>query len=247
MKILMTSGGTREPIDGVRFLTNFSSGQTGAFLTDFFRAKDHHVTLLHGKGSQLPQSSGDETEFLGYQELDTLLTQKLSNERYDVVIHLAAVSDYSVESVEANGKSFAPDLNLKLSSDPEDLKINLKRNPKIINKLKQIAKDSSFVLIGFKLTNTRVPTERLNAIQKLAANPDIDFIVHNDLSQIDKDGKHIASIYKNLSSPIHSQKSHAPAINTRGELTGPQLHFAAQAHTKKELAESLERLILEVL
>ncbi len=249
MNFLITSGGTREPIDGVRFITNFSSGNTGAFLTDYFRNHGHHVTLLHGKESKLPASQGEAFEFQTFNDLEQLLRKKLSEFQYDVVIHLAAISDYSVNSVEVNGTTFTPDLNQKISSETETITLHLKRNSKLINQLKELSHQSRFILIGFKLTNTKSAPERLSAIQKMALNQDIDFIVHNDLSQVEKDGKHIANIYKNLLSPLHSKKSNAHDSNSksRGENLGPSLHFAAQAQTKIELAKALDRLLKESL
>ena len=54
MKILITSGATREPIDQVRFITNMSTGKTGASLAESFAKKGHDVTYLHGQGSHTP-------------------------------------------------------------------------------------------------------------------------------------------------------------------------------------------------
>src|SRR5690606_26978942 len=155
----------------------------------------------------------------------------LATNKYDVVIHLAAISDYSVDYVEANGVRVAPDQTQKISSESETLVLHLKRNTKLIHRLRDLARDKNFVLIGFKLTNTKSAPERLQAVQKIALNKDIDFIVHNDLSQVEKDGKHIANIYKNLLSPLHDNKSQAKDLNSqvRGENLGPNLHFAAQA------------------
>ena len=46
MKILLTSGATVEYIDGVRFITNFSTGGTGSILADEFARAGHKVTAL---------------------------------------------------------------------------------------------------------------------------------------------------------------------------------------------------------
>src|SRR5690606_35712137 len=124
--LLITSGGTREPIDGVRFITNFSSGNTGAFLTDFFRRQGHRVTLLRGQGSQKPETEGLSFEFQSFQDLEKLLQENLATNKYDVVIHLAAISDYSVDYVEANGVRVAPDQTQKISSESETLVLHLK-------------------------------------------------------------------------------------------------------------------------
>ena len=48
MKVLVTSGATREPIDSVRFISNLSSGKTGAAICDALAARGFEVTQLHG-------------------------------------------------------------------------------------------------------------------------------------------------------------------------------------------------------
>ncbi|HEY0945944.1 MAG TPA: phosphopantothenoylcysteine decarboxylase, partial [Opitutaceae bacterium] len=48
MNILLTAGATREPIDDVRFLSNVSTGATGAALAESLAAAGHAVTLLRG-------------------------------------------------------------------------------------------------------------------------------------------------------------------------------------------------------
>lgn len=56
-RVLITSGATRESIDGIRFLSNVSTGQTGATIADSLTAKGWNVTYLHGQGARLPSSS----------------------------------------------------------------------------------------------------------------------------------------------------------------------------------------------
>lgn len=56
-RVLMTSGATRESIDGIRFLSNVSTGQTGAALADSLSARGWQVTYLHGVGAQMPSSA----------------------------------------------------------------------------------------------------------------------------------------------------------------------------------------------
>ena len=51
MKILVTAGATREPLDAVRYLSNVSTGATGAALAAALAARGHTVTLLRGTGA----------------------------------------------------------------------------------------------------------------------------------------------------------------------------------------------------
>ena len=57
MHALVTSGGTREPVDDVRVLTNRSTGRLGAVLVDALTERGHQVTLLHAVGSAMPRRS----------------------------------------------------------------------------------------------------------------------------------------------------------------------------------------------
>src|SRR5690242_2028312 len=101
-RILLTSGATREPIDGVRFITNFSTGQTGAELADAFQAAGYPVLLLAGEGAVAPEKA-EFRRYSSFQDLDAKLREVLGAQSFDAIIHLAAVSDYSVASVEADG------------------------------------------------------------------------------------------------------------------------------------------------
>jgi len=52
VRVLVTAGGTREPIDDVRVLANTSTGRLGARLADALAAAGHDTLLLHGPGMQ---------------------------------------------------------------------------------------------------------------------------------------------------------------------------------------------------
>ena len=56
-KVLVTSGATREPIDSVRFISNLSSGRTGALICDALVARGIEVTHVHGVDSGRPRAS----------------------------------------------------------------------------------------------------------------------------------------------------------------------------------------------
>jgi len=59
---IVTSGGTREPIDDVRYIGNSSTGRLGASIAQAAASRGHRVSLIHGTGSFLPSSlAGIET------------------------------------------------------------------------------------------------------------------------------------------------------------------------------------------
>src|SRR5690606_29324269 len=84
--ILITSGGTREPVDGVRSITNFSSGQTGAVLADHLVAEGFKVTFLFAKGSKTPEALVNKIEFETYAELSNQLKTLLSTNSFHAVL-----------------------------------------------------------------------------------------------------------------------------------------------------------------
>lgn len=181
MKILITGGGTREPIDGVRFITNFSTGSTAARIIDEFVSRGADVTALMGTGSVRPAERCDLHEFGSFADLDEKIRKILSQDSFDGVIHLAAVGDYSIASLEAGGKPIPT--SGKIDSTRE-LTLHLKPNHKIIERITNYSRNKNVLLIGFKLTNAPDVAERGRAVRKLAGSPGIRFIVHNDLTEL---------------------------------------------------------------
>lgn len=192
MRILVTAGATREPIDSIRYISNFSSGRTGAMLTQYLADKGHEVTHLSGVGSAEPNVSNkmdkmSSRTFESYSSLESLLISELSLRSYDLIIHAAAVGDFSLTK---------PFLG-KLESN-QSLQLDLKPNPKLILKLRSMipAQFPQPVIVGFKLTCTQDPQERQEAILKLSMTPDVDFVVHNDYSEIQDRDHHPFYIYQ---------------------------------------------------
>jgi phosphopantothenoylcysteine decarboxylase/phosphopantothenate--cysteine ligase len=186
LKILITAGATREPIDEVRFISNVSSGNTAATLADFFLSEGHHVTYVAGQGTATPKQNSDVKRFTDFQSLFNLLKNELTQNKYDLVVHASAVSDYSVSQITSRGKS----LNRvsKLNSDIPDLSLKLKRNDKIITEMKKWSPKTC--LVAFKLTSGATEKEIKEAVKKLATDSRPDLVVHNDLSQMkDKDSR----------------------------------------------------------
>jgi phosphopantothenoylcysteine decarboxylase/phosphopantothenate--cysteine ligase len=189
MRILVTAGATREPIDSIRYISNFSTGRTGAMLSQYLAERGHEVTHLAGKGSYEPNLTTNITlrSFETFSSLESLLFSELNVKRYDLIIHAAAVGDFSL----------AQPFTGKLESN-QDLQLDLKPNPKLILKIRSMipANYPQPVLVGFKLTSTQVPQERQDAILKLSMTAEVDFVVHNDFSEIQDRDHHPFYIYQ---------------------------------------------------
>jgi phosphopantothenoylcysteine synthetase/decarboxylase len=195
MKVLLTFGGTREHIDAARFITNMSTGRTGRIIAERFSARGCDTLCLCARSAERP-AGGAVTikEFTGFNDLDLELKRLLKAGKFDAVVHLAAVSDYSPAFIEAGGKKIKPGGAAKLDSKAPVIKLVLKRNFKIIDRIKKYAgggKRSAPLLIGFKLTSGTAAPLVLKKVRALAS---ADLVVHNDLTEMK--GKHVFHIYR---------------------------------------------------
>lgn len=180
-KVLITAGATREPIDGVRFVTNVSTGTTGAQIADLLSQHGWDVSYLAGEGAKTPALPAKIARFSDFQSLDQSLKANLSQRDFDMVIHAAAVSDYSVASV--NGE--LPRKDSKLSSQGK-LAVDFKENFKILPRLREYSKNKKIFVVGFKLTVSETEEARLK-IATAMLGPQVDAVVANDWSELTKD------------------------------------------------------------
>jgi len=180
-KVLITSGGTQEPIDDVRVISNKSTGKTASLIADHFINSGFEVTYLCAENAARPLLDCAVEKFVTYQDLDQQLT-KLLTEKYDLVIHAAAVSDYSVAQASTG----------KIDSSAETLEIKLTKNPKLIDKIKKLSPRSK--LVGFKLTSQIGPDEIQKKVNSLFEKAHCDYVVHNDWNQVHTPG-HVFNLY----------------------------------------------------
>jgi phosphopantothenoylcysteine synthetase/decarboxylase len=185
LKLLLTSGASREPIDAVRFLSNVSTGRTGAALADSLMERGHSVTLLRGAGSSSPKKVTDCDTFSTAADLEQRLRRRLAEEDYDAVIMSAAVADYRPDTTFAG----------KIRSDAEELTLHLVRNVKILPLIKSFARNQP-VVIGFKLTVGACDEARLKAVAAQFETGGVDAVVHNDLEEIRKSPEHPFRFYR---------------------------------------------------
>lgn len=185
VKVLVTAGGTQEPIDTVRVISNLSSGRTGVAIAEYLTQMGFDVTLLQAHGSAKSEHTTHRDHFTSFASLDEKIKHYLSQENFTHVIHAAAVSDYSVDSLEVNGQHYRPLDVKKMSSDASTMSIHLKRNHKIVDRLKDYSRNKALQVIAFKLTSHATAEERQVAVEKLFRHSHADYVVHNDLTDID--------------------------------------------------------------
>ena len=212
-RVLVTAGGTTEPIDGIRVLTNTSTGATGAGIAAHLRRAGHEVVFLHGRAAVRPTVPGLEEEFGSFAELDAALGRWLGGTAFDAVIHAAAVSDFGVEAIEVDGRRLEPE-ETKLDSNSSPV-LRLKPYPKLLDGLRSRSANPRLVVVAFKLTRGAAAEETRRAVGELFQRAQPDFVVHNDLAARAAGGPFPADIIQ----PDGTIAAHCP---DRGDL-GPTL------------------------
>jgi phosphopantothenoylcysteine synthetase/decarboxylase len=158
VKILVTSGATREPLDAVRFLSNVSTGATGAALADALVARGHPVALLRGINAVAARRARDAGEFGSTADLLGQLRAQVGTGQFGAVIHCAAVADYTPARI-ARGK---------ISSAAPSLTVRLVPTPKILPQIKSFAAATRPpVVVAFKLTSDATAAGRATAVARL--------------------------------------------------------------------------------
>lgn len=181
LKILITGGGTSEPIDDVRVITNKSTGKTASYLADQMIELGINVTYLKSAAAVANNLPCEVKEFVSFNDLNNQLEDLIKTNHFDWIIHAAAVSDYSVEKAVG-----------KLSSDADEMTLKLKRNPKLIQKIKTVTPKSK--LVGFKLTSNLNKEEVHKKVAALFETSGCDLIVQNDWNDI-KNQQHSFNIF----------------------------------------------------
>jgi phosphopantothenoylcysteine synthetase/decarboxylase len=172
MNILITAGNTLVPLDSVRCITNVFSGRTGASIARCAWERGHTVTLLtsHPEVVQAPVSERwTMTPYRTFEDLQSLMADRMAQGNLQGVIHCAAVSDYLAggiyapaadthfrlengrwESDNPAGPSLLDRAAGKVKSDEPELWLRLVRAPKLID---CIRRDWGFrgLLVKFKL------------------------------------------------------------------------------------------------
>lgn len=120
-QVVITSGGTREPIDPVRFISNHSSGKMGIALADEALARGAQVHLITTVDDPPPAAGADVTRVMTTDELRAAVLSALP--AADILVMAAAPADYRVRNYrESKIKKEASDsLTLELARNPDIL------------------------------------------------------------------------------------------------------------------------------
>lgn len=179
MNVLITTGPAWEPLDGMRRLTNASTGRLGSLLTDAFAGAGHQVVLLRGEGSTapLPQGPGpfEVRTFGTNDDLAKALETLAARGRVDAVLHAAALCDFRVATVRnADGTDVR---GAKIPSRGGNLFLELEPATKVLPSLRKWFPDALLVGWKYELAGTR--DDALRAVWRQLAEADTDACVVN--------------------------------------------------------------------
>jgi len=181
-KVLLTVGGTREWIDNVRYITNLSTGQTGNSIADSLFKNGYNVTILKSEIIGFPESNINSISFDSYSDLKKKIKEELKKNKYDLIIHLAAVSDYSPVTLNSIENKYSLPIDDKVSSSPENISIDFRKNEKIANEIKKWSLNKEIKLIAFKLLNSDDSELKRSELDKIFTKSNSDFVVVNSLT-----------------------------------------------------------------
>jgi phosphopantothenoylcysteine decarboxylase/phosphopantothenate--cysteine ligase len=168
LRVVVSSGGTREPIDPVRFITNRSSGKQGNALAVAAARRGATVTLVTSSPLTLPQDVGATLDRIDVEtSADMEHAVGAAAEEADVVIMAAAVADFRPKRP----------VGSKLSKDDGVPELVLEPTPDILAGLGARRRPGQ-VLVGFA-AETHDPVER--GWRKLERKG-VDLLVVNDVS-----------------------------------------------------------------
>ena len=185
-KVLVTAGPTRENIDPVRFISNYSSGKQGYEIARAFSENGFETTLITGPTNlKIPENVRCIEVISG----DQMLNETIKNLPVDIAIFTAAVSDFKIKSYSDN----------KIKKT-ENLQLSLEKN---IDILSYVSKHNSLrpkIVIGFSAETNDL---EINSLKKLNSK-NCDWIIANDVSKKDigfnADDNEVSIFYKNKSS-----------------------------------------------
>lgn len=178
LRVLVTSGGTAEPVDSVRVLTNISTGHTGATLAAQLARSGHEVVLLRARHAVPAGPLVREAVFSTFAELDAALARLLGEESFDAVLHAAAVGDFGIGAIIDGGVARSPG-SAKLDS-VRPIQLELYPQPKLVGQLRTRSRNPALKVIAFKLTRGATEAAVQVAVADLFALG-VDAVVHNDL------------------------------------------------------------------
>lgn len=238
LNIVITSGGTSEYIDAIRKITNSGTGKLGSIIAEQISKNENinKIFYIYTTKAILPNNNFNNIEYIETKDTNSVklaIENVLKNNKIDYFIHSMAISDYYVDyvtNIDLIAKQIDSKISIKnilknpnetldnsskLSSDEDNLIIMLKKTPKIISLIKKLSPNTK--LIGFKLLENVKKNYLINVARKLMIKNDCDYVIANDLTQINEN-EHIAYLINNKNEEIIEMKTKLEIANNINRL-----------------------------
>jgi phosphopantothenoylcysteine decarboxylase / phosphopantothenate---cysteine ligase len=167
-RVLVSAGGTREPLDAVRFLGNRSSGRMGVALAEEARRRGAQVTLL---SANLTVQAPAGIEVVETPTAEALLREALARADADLVLMSAAVADYRP----------AEAMTAKRPKSTEPWTVELEPTEDVVRTL-AARRENGQVIVAFGADQGDAGLERK---REMLADKKVDVVVYNDVSRTD--------------------------------------------------------------
>ena len=167
-KVLVSAGGTREPLDAVRFVGNRSSGRMGVALAEEARRRGGDVVLL---SANLAIAAPFGVEVVETPTADAMRVAALAHADADLVLMAAAVADYRPTETGLH----------KRAKGAKNWNIQLEPTRDIVSEL-AARRENGQIIVAFGAEQGEAGLERKRA---MLTDKDVDLVVYNDVSRTD--------------------------------------------------------------
>ena len=167
VQVLVSAGGTREPVDAVRFLGNRSSGRMGVAVAAEARRRGAKVTLLASNLSVAPPDGVEVVETPSAADLEREATARAA--AADVIVMAAAVADYRA----------ADPVDGKRAKAGGDWMLRLEPTVDVLARLGEVERNGQ-VLVGF---GAEVGAAGLERKRQMLIDKNLDLVVFNDVGE----------------------------------------------------------------
>jgi phosphopantothenoylcysteine decarboxylase/phosphopantothenate--cysteine ligase len=188
VKIVVTAGPTREPIDPVRFISNRSSGKMGYAITEAVLEAGHDVTLISGPASIAAPQGARVVHITTSDQLHDAVHEHVRD--CDMIVMCAAVSDY--KPVHASAQ--------KMEKQRGELSLRLTPTRDILSSLP--THDRNYFVVGFAAETH----DLIASAQKKLLAKNCDVIIANDVSKSDsgmESDDNEVTIFSRVAEPHH--------------------------------------------
>ncbi len=163
--VMVTAGATEEPVDGVRFMTNKSSGKMGIAIAEAASERGADVILIAGKVS-VPIVASNFSKVIKVKTTEEMLDAVMTNyQNCDVIVKAAAPADYKVKN----------QIGQKLKDN--HITIEFEKNPDIAATVGAVKGDRKLVVFSAETENL------LENAKKKFAKKHADLVVANDVTK----------------------------------------------------------------